>query len=301
MSSSLSGNGLYHFKEIKEIRVNLPEEQWGFIDRILLWPEICEADVIDLKTGIYPVDIAEHNLQLHNYIVGVFDALAWIKKINGHIIQPHLNVASSHIFSREDDLDRLKNKVMSVIHNARTLAGKKYFPGWQQCRFCGNKFKCEALRDFASAIAPAYEPKQFTIPDPIHPSEITDIETLNRILMFAKVMEKWCDSVKHHVTQLAREGHNFRNFRLIEITGRREITRPVRAWELLKDRGWTLEEYLACCSAEIGKIDAGIMEKAPKGQKKKSAEEFSDLLKDENALEIMPPTYQMRARPASLE
>jgi hypothetical protein len=43
------------------------------------------------------------------------------------------------------------------------------------------------------------------------------------------------------------------------------------------------------------------MEKAPKGQKKHSQEEFSDLLKDENAMEIKPPTYQMRARPVALK
>jgi Protein of unknown function (DUF2800) len=299
MSHSSNGTGSLPYKEIKEIKINLLEEQWGYIDRILLWPQLKEADLLDLKTGKYPVDPVEKNLQIQFYTTGLFDNIGWLQRIRGHIIQPHLNYADYHTFSREEDLERLKNKILAIIHNARIQAGKIYHPGWEQCRFCGNKANCLALRDFANAIVPAYEPT-FHIPEPIHPSQITDIETLNNVLMFAKVMEKWCDSVKHHVTELAKQGHDFRNFRLIEISGHREITRPVRAWELLQEQGWTLEEYLACCDVQIGKLDKTLMEKAPKGQKKHSQEEFSDLLKDENAMEIKPPTYQMRARPVAL-
>lgn len=298
MSNLSSGNGSRPYKELKEVRITLPEDQWGFIDQILLWPQLKTADLFDLKTGFYPVDRAEHNLQTQNYTIGLFDAIPWLESIKAHLIQPQLNEASSHIYYRLEDLDRLKNKVMAIIHNAKTLAGKVYHPGWVQCRFCGNKAGCQALADFASSIVPAYEP-EFVIPEPIHPSQITDIETLNRLLMFAKVMEKWSDSVKHHCTELAKEGNDFRNFRLIEISGKRKVIQPVRVWELLKSRGWTLEEYLSCCDVQIGALDEGIMEKAPKGQKKRTREEFSDLLKDENTLEILAPTYQMRARPAA--
>lgn len=300
MSHSSNGKESLPYREIKEIKVNLLEGQWGFVDRLLLWPQLKEADLIDLKTGIYPVDPVNKNLQVQFYTTGVFDTLPWLDRIRGHIIQPHLNYADYHTFSREEDLDRMKNTILAVIHNARTQAGKIYHPGWEQCRFCGNKAGCLALRDFARAIVPAYEPA-FIIPEPIHPSQITDIETLNNVLMFAKVMEKWCDSVKHHVTELAKEGNDFRNFRLIEISGHREIVRPVRVWELLKERGWTLEEYLACADIQIGKLDEGLMAKAPKGQKKRSQEQFSDLLKDEDAMTVKPPTYQMRARPVALD
>jgi hypothetical protein len=295
MSPSSNGNVSLPYRELKEIKIDLLEDQWGYIDRFLLWPQLKEGDLLDLKTGIYPVDPAEKNLQIQFYITGLFDAIPWLERIRGHIIQPHLNYADYHTFSHED-VDRMKNQILAIIHNARTKAGKEYHAGWQQCRFCGNKAGCLALRDFASAIAPAYEPS-FHIPEPIHPSEITDIETLNQVLMFAKVMEKWCDSVKHHVTELARQGHDFRNFRLIEISGQRQITRPVRVWELLEKQGWKLAEYLACADIQIGKLDQALMDKAPKGQKKRSQEEFSDLLKDESAMEIKPPTYQMRARP----
>lgn len=296
MSNSSSGNGSHPYHEIKEIRVNLVEEQWGYIDRLLIWPRIEEADLLDLKTGVYEVDPAETNIQGQAYTSGVFDAIPWLKKIRTHIIQPHLNKASDWTFTRANDYDRLKNQVMSIIVNAKLQAGKIYNPGWAQCRFCGNKAQCTALRDFAFQLVPAYEP-EFIVPEPVHPSEVTDDETLNKMLIFARVMQKWCDSVSAHITALAREGHEYRNFRLIELSGQREVIRPVRIWELLEERGWKLEEYLACCEVHMSKIDDKISEKTPKGQKKHAVEEFSLLLQDEMAMDRKNPTYQMRARP----
>jgi hypothetical protein len=296
MSNSSKKNGSHLYREIKEIRVNLVEDQWGYIDRLLIWPQIEEADLFDLKTGIYEVEPAEKNLQTGAYTSGVFDAVPWIKKVRSHIIQPHLNLASDWTFTRENDYDRLKNQTMAIIVNARTNAGKIYNPGWAQCRFCGNKAECAALRDFAFQLVPAYE-SDFVVPEPVHPSEVTSDETLNRMLIFARVMQKWCDSVSAHITALAREGHEYRNFRLIELAGVREVIRPIRVWELLHEKGWTLEEYLACCEIHMGKIDEKISEKTPKGQKKHAVEQFSLLLQDEMAMDRRAPTYQMRARP----
>jgi hypothetical protein len=294
-SSNTSVTRVYH--EIKEIKVSLPESQWGYIDRLLIWPQIKEADLVDLKTGVYRVEPAEKNIQLQAYTSGVFDIIGWLNKINGHIIQPHFNEASSWTYARTD-LDLLKNKQLAIINNARMNRGKVFHPGWEQCRFCGNKADCVGLRDFAFQLVPAYQP-EFVVPQPVHPSEITDDELLNRCLIFAKIMEKWCDSVKHHITELARAGHDFRNFRLIDFAGTRKITRPVRAWELLKEKGFTLEEYLNCCDPQMGKIDETIMAKTPSGQKKRAKEALSILLQDEAAMEIGPPTFQMRARPPS--
>lgn len=289
---------LYH--EVKEIRVSLVQEQWGFIDQLLLWPKLRSADLFDLKTGRYEVVDAEKNLQLWAYTTGVFDAVSWVDSVNAHIIQPRVGKATSHTFTRAEHYDLLKNKVFAIIENAKKQAGKIFHPGWEQCRFCGNKATCQGLAEYALALVPQYEP-EFVIPTPIHPSEITDIDTLNKLLMFAKVMEKWCDSVKHHVTQLAREGHDFRNFRLIEMSGAREVIRPLRVWELAQELGITLDEFLSCTDVQMGKIDDLIMSKAPRGQKKLSKERFSLLLKDEMAMDNKPPTYQMRARPVALE
>lgn len=287
------------YRELKEIKIDLLESQWGYVDRLLLWPQKRAADLFDLKTGVYQVEPAEKNIQLQAYISGVFNRLNWLEQINGHIIQPHLNEASSWVYTRSSDLDLLNNRQLAIINNVRLNRGKIFQPGWEQCRFCGNKGACEALRDFALQLVPVYEP-QFIVPEPVHPSEITDDELLNKVLMFAKVMEKWCDSVKHHVTELARAGHDFRNFRLIEFSGVRKIVRPVRAWELAKEKGFTLEEYLNCCDVQMGKLDEAVMAKTPQGQKKRAKESFSFLLKDEGALETGQPTFQMRPRPPAI-
>jgi hypothetical protein len=285
--------------EVKEIRANILD-QWGWIDLLHVYPRWKRADMFDLKTGWYPVEPAETNLQMRGYMVGVWDAIPKVDVIYPHIIQPRLGTASQAEFNRYDHYDLFKNQVFGIIENAKLQAGKIYHPGWEQCRFCGNKAFCEALRNFALQLVPAYQP-EFAIPTPIHPSEITDVEILNKVLMFAKVMEKWCDSVKHHATELAKEGQSFANFKLVEIGGAREIIRPIRAMELAQEKGITLEEFLSCCDVHMTKIDEKISEKTPRGRKGHAVEEFSILLQDENVMEIKAPTYQMRARPVAIE
>ena len=286
-------------KEVRETRVNI-FDQWGWIDLLHIYPRRKLADLFDLKTGRYPVEPAETNIQLRAYVVGVWDAVPLVDGIGAHIIQPRLGVATSAEFNRRDHYNSFKNQVFSIIENAKLQAGKIYHAGWDQCRFCGNKANCVALREFANQLVPKYD-ETFIIPEPIHPSQITDIETLNRVLMFAKIMEKWCDSVKHHATELAREGHDFRNFRLVEIGGAREITRPIRAWELAQEKGFTLEEFLKCCDVQMGKLDETVAAKTPRGQKKRETQTFSFRLEDEGAMVHKAPTYQLRARPIALE
>jgi Protein of unknown function (DUF2800) len=296
---STSSNNIGSLIEVREVRAHILD-QWGWIDLLHVYPKIRTADMFDLKTGRYPVEPAETNLQMRGYMVGVWDSVPSVDKIFPHIIQPRLGIASSAEFNRYDHYDLFKNQVFSIIENAKLQAGKIFNPGWEQCRFCGNKAKCKGLRDFAFQLVPKYKP-EFQIPTPIHPSEITDIETLNKVLMFAKIMEKWCDSVRHHVTDLAKQGYDFANFRLVEISGAREIIRPLRALELAQEKGVTMEEFLSCCEVHMTQIDELIGEKTPKGQKARAKEAFSILLQDENAMEIRPPTFQMRARPSAIE
>lgn len=296
---SNSSNNTEWPTEVKEIRATILD-QWGWIDLLHIYPKRRIADLFDLKTGRYPVEPAENNFQLRAYCVGVWDAIPRVDKIYPHIIQPRLGIASHAEFNRYDHYDLFKDQVFGIIENAKRQAGKIYHPGWEQCRFCGNKATCQGLRDFAFQLVPAYQP-EFAIPTPIHPSEITDIETLNKVLMFAKIMEKWCDSVRHHVTELARQGYDFPNFRLLEISGAREIIQPIRTLELAQEKGITLEDFLSCCEVHMTKLDEKIGEKAPKGQKQRAKEAFSILLQDENAMHIKPPTYQMRARPMAID
>jgi hypothetical protein len=297
MSNTSNGGGLPVI--VKEIRANILD-QWGFIDLLHVYPRYRFADLFDLKTGRYPVEPAETNIQLRAYCVGTWDSIPVVDKIIAHIIQPRLNFLSYAEFTRAEHYHLFKNQIFTIIENARQQAGKIFHPGWEQCRFCGNKADCIGLRNLASQLVPKYDPA-FAIPTPVHPSEITDIETLNRVLMFAKVMEKWCDSVKHHVTELAKAGNDFANFRLVEVSGVREITRPLRALELAHEvHDFSVEEFLECCEVHMTKLDEKIAEKTPKGQKSHAKQAFSLLLQDETAMELKPPTYQMRARPVAI-
>jgi hypothetical protein len=280
--------------EHKELRVEVAD-QWGWLDRLILFPQARHATLFDLKTGRYSVDPAETNLQIWGYSVGIWDSFDFIDTIDPHIIIPRRNEVHHALFSRQEDYERQKNEVFKIIERAKLESGKIYNPGWFQCRFCDNKVACEALRSFVNQIVPRYN-QEFIIPDPIHPSEITDIQTLDHTFLLGRVIEKWYESLRFHITQLAREGYEFEHFKLVEITGQRRITRPVRLWEILQEKGWDLNTFLNCCEVSVTKLDSEVGNAAPRGLKNRTKELFNLDLQDENVLEIGPPTYQMRTK-----
>jgi hypothetical protein len=270
-------------------------DQWGWLDRLILFPGARHATLFDLKTGRYSVDPAENNLQIWGYNVGVWDTFDFVDSIDSHLIIPRRNEVSHALFDRENDYEKQKTEVFKIIERAKLEADKIYNPGWFQCRFCANKINCTALREFANQIVPRYN-QELVIPEPIHPSEITNIQTLDRAFLLGRVLEKWYDSLRFHVTQLAREGYEFDHFKLVEIRGERRVTRPLRLWELLKEKGWDLNTFLNCCDVSITKLDKEVANAAPTGQKNRTKEQFNMDLQDENVLEIGPPTYQMRTK-----
>lgn len=294
MSNTLSAPDLRVWTEHKELRVEILTE-WGWIDRLLLFPTARHATLFDLKTGRYSVDPAEKNLQIWGYNVGVWDLFDFIDTIDSHLIIPRRNEVSHALFSRAQDYDNQKTEVFKIIERAKLEAGKVYNPGWIQCRFCANKVACEALRAFVNQIVPRYN-EEFIIPEPIHPSEIMDIQTLDRAFLLGRVLEKWYESLRFHITQLAREGYDFQHFKLVEIRGERRITRPLKLWEILKEKGWSLDQFLSCCDVSITKLDSEVAAQAPRGAKNRTKEQLNLDLQDQNVLEIGPPTYQMRSK-----
>jgi Protein of unknown function (DUF2800) len=271
-------------------------DQWGFLDRASIFPYARHCELFDLKTGRYSVDPAETNLQIWGYNVGIWDTFEFVDTIGAHLIIPRRNEVKHAVFSREKHYEEQKTEVFKIIERAKLESGKTFYPGWYQCRFCANKVSCTALREFANQIVPRYN-EELVIPEPIHPSEITDLQVLDRAFLLGKVLEKWYESLRFHITALAREGFDFEHFKLIELKGERRITRPVRLWELLEERGWDMQTFLNCCEVSVTKIDAEISNRAPRGRKARERQQFNHLLQDENAVETGPPTYQMRAKP----
>lgn len=229
------------------------------------------------------------------YSVGIWDTFDFIDTVEPHLIIPRRNEVSHCLFGRQTDYERCKTEVFKVIENARLHGGKVYHPGWVQCRFCNNKAHCVALADFATQIVPRYN-EEFIIPTPIHPSQITDIQTLDRAFLLAKVLEKWCESLRFHITALAREGFEFEHFKCVEISGKRKITNVNTLWDILREKNWNLNTFLECCEVKMEAFDEKVAAQAPHGQKGRRKQQLTIELQDANVLEVGEPTYQIRAK-----
>ena len=198
---------------------------------------------------------------------------------------PRLDLVASFTFTR-DDIPRLKLRISVIAQRRRELAGKVFTPHNDNCLYCARKATCAALNEKALMVGKGYNSdQQLVLPEELHSSQITDPEQMARALNLVDVLEKWCDSVRAHALKMRMEfGTEIPGRDLVERQGRRVIDNPVKALEIAQQFGLTEEEFTSAASVSFNDLAKLLMEKAPKGEKKKVAQKFEDALKDAMAL-----------------
>ncbi len=95
----------------------------------------------------------------------------------------------------------------------------------------------------------------------------------------ARVLEKWCESVKHHALQMRLGGQEIPGHELRSRSGARKITDPMAAWAAVRDR-LSPDQFVACCDVSLPKLETAFAEAAPRGGKAKAKQELSEALAD---------------------
>jgi hypothetical protein len=272
---------------IKEHKVSICNGlTFGTADRIAIRGN--RALLIDYKFGRNSVPDAEVNPQMQAYTVGIFEEFPVIDEVKVIILIPRRDEVSTTVYHRRD-LDRLRLRVQTII--ARCEEPEPELRPTDHCLYCSAQGTCPALHRYALTIAAGYE-DELQLPDEFHPSRITDPTTMSRALNVARVLEKWCESVKHHALQMRLGGQEIPGHELRSRAGTRKITDPLAAWLAVKDR-LSPDQFIRCTDVSISKLETAFAETAPRGDKGKAKQELCEALADLGILETGKETLYL--------
>lgn len=274
-------------KVLTEHRVSICEGlTFGTADRVSL--NGSRALLFDYKFGRNAVPDAEENPQLQAYAVGIFEEFKEVNEVRVLILLPRRDEICWAVYQRSE-LARLRLRVQTIIARCETPE-PELLPS-DHCLYCAAQGVCTALHRHALTIAAGYE-DQLRLPDELHPSKITEPVTMSRALAVARVMEKWCDSVKHHALQMRLEGHEIPGHELCTRAGTRKITNPLAAWAALRDR-LSPDQFVGCCEVSLPKLENTFAEAAPRGGKAKAKQELCEALTDIGIVETGKETFYL--------
>jgi hypothetical protein len=265
---------------------------FGTADLVIVSAKATAADLIDFKFGRNPVADAEVNVQMQAYALGVFEKFPSVQTVNVHILLPRRDEVSTANYSRAD-VPRLRLRIETII--ARASQPDPELHPTDGCLWCARKATCKALHSHALTLASGYS-EELVIPDQVHASNITDPSVMARALQVARVMEKWCESVRHHAIKMRLSGVEIPGHELRTRSGNRKITDALAAWGVVRDHVEP-DRFIACCEVSLAKLEDEVAAKAPRGGKAKAKHELCESLVAVGAYEAGGEmTYLTRAR-----
>ena len=259
---------------------------FGTADRITIHGN--RALLFDYKMGRRSVPDAEINPQVQAYVIGVFEEWPEVNTVNAFLLLPRRDEVSTALYHRSDML-RLRLRVETII--ARCESAEQTFCPTEHCLYCARQATCSALHQHALVIANGYE-EELKLPEQFHPGHIVDAADMSKALAVARVMEKWCDSVKHHALQLRLGGQEIPGYELRERAGTRKITAPLAAWLAVRER-MTSDQFIGCCDVSLPKLETVFAEAAPRGAKTKAKQELCEALADLGVVETAKETLYL--------
>jgi hypothetical protein len=199
---------------------------WGTGDAVIVSPDTIH--VVDYKYGQgVPVD-AEENPQLMLYGVGAletFGLLGDIQTVRVTVHQPRLESVSTYEISAEDLRKWRQNTVKPMAELA--LSGEGYLkPSEKACRWCPVAGECRTRADYVTK-------RDFGHPELLTPGE------LSTLLAQLQDIRSWCTDVSEVAIRKAYyEGIEIPGWKVVRSGGKRVITDPEQAIEMLADAGF---------------------------------------------------------------
>lgn len=150
------------------------------------------------------------------------------------------------------------------------------------CGWCVKRTECSALTTALTTVAKDVEPaSSFAL------ENLTTPESVNRAMVFAKRIKKWCDGVEGLAKDMLKEGTKLDNFEYNTRRGNTYISDIPKAFELT---GMTQEEFLGACSVSNTALVARYAEKhdmKPADAKRELARKLLEVTKSKPDIKIL--------------
>lgn len=299
----------------------------GFPDRALVWrpkgyaPDERHAIIYDWKFGRYAVAKAQHNRQLHSYMLGLRHFL-WkrslrLRSCQGVFFSPHRNEEpNSYTFREETDptvFDRIYGELVTIVHRSKkidTAIEKRGFEGLSEselalvipspkCVFCGRLAKCPKIAEIAEKIALAAKPLEVPKGN-IHGFDENDPEALRKAVVVGDIVSAWAKQRRARIVALAIEHPDDDRYvpegYKLSSSYPRKVVDPKKLLALLTKkfgRKAVLEEI----TIPLTNFSKRLSEAAPRGEKTAAVEAFDAELEAANVVaKSTLPVVSLRMR-----
>lgn len=287
----------------KKVRVPMPRvvqaTTAGYVDRAIISWDRTHGILLDWKFGAWAVEKADNNLQGIAYSLGLFRKYPTLQSVKFYFKQPHLDLLTEATFTR-DQVPELYLRVQAVVARAREARDRMMnddfsmaTPRVPACNFCGNLGRCPKVAEIAIKVGHKFAPLQ--IPADITPTGLKSSEDTAIGLRLSQVMAVWAKSFRTQVNERTIRGvapvpDGFR----LETKSDREIVDTGKFREVTL-KYLTESELAALASYTFGSVEETIQDKAPRGSKKSTLEEYQAALEQGGAVKRGDPYTFLKA------
>lgn len=271
----------------------------GYVDRVIISPNKDYAELFDWKFGLWPIEVAENNLQGIAYVLGLFRRYPTIQTAKFFFKQPLIDSIQEAMFTRAK-IPELYLRVQVVVAEAREARRLMALNDWSKarpmvpaCNFCANLGQCPKVAEFACRVGSKFFPLE--IPENITPTMIHSPEQTTLGLRLAQVLAVWAKSYRTVITDrvIQRRALPPDGFKLTTRADR-EVIDPAK-YKTVALEYLTEAEYTATLAVSLGAVEEAISEKAVRGQKTATVESFKQKLEDAGAVAKGQPYTFLKA------
>jgi hypothetical protein len=252
----------------------------GYCDYVIVSKDETEADIVDWKFGMFEVTDAEFNIQGQSYLLGLKRRFPKLKRITVHFIAPHRDEMSFHTFE-EEDFQGLYIRVCRAVQAAVEARNKTETgdfsdarPGFSACLFCKHITKCPPLIERMIEIGMKVNPLE--LPSDLNVEVVSDPKNAGIGLRLAGVVKGWAEGYRSFITTKTIDRLDYvpDGYTLVS-SQRRSVVSVSGVKDLARQYGVVEEELDAASDIALGKVEAAIKSRAPRGTKGTAAQEFS--------------------------
>lgn len=211
--------------------------------------------VADWKFGYKETTPAQHNIQIKTYAAGKMSE-THLPLANVHIHHPRLNRDSFGEMGMEEFSGTVE-RVNSIRETAMDTSHLRLNPSEKACEYCPGKSVCPAIKAKSMALTA------------VHSSQVINPEVMANLLIKAKMVKKWVESVEFHAKSMAMANGGLPGFKLRETKGHREISDAQKAFNLICAY-MTPEEFMVHCGVSVASLETAFIAKVRKDDPKQT-------------------------------
>lgn len=184
-----------------EVRIDLPNKQWGYVDFVSVSPNSKEVRILDYKFGFAVADAnAYHSAQLQAYVLGIFESMPKIDWVVARLVKARLKQTERAFFTRDKHYAALRVRYDRLLKTAKDPKSKRVT---SMCTYCVHNLRCPFVLDVVRSME---QPSAKVQPvGQLDERNLYSPSAAARVLEAIPVVTTWMRKYKEHMLSLAED------------------------------------------------------------------------------------------------